>query len=149
MVSESAQRIRQYIGDTVLVMMGFMVVLAGSITFAVVYNSARIAFAERARELATLRVLGFTRREVAWILMGEMGLLVFMAIPVGWLVGTGLVWLINQAMNSDLFRVPLIITAPTYAFAALGVLATALLSLLLIARRLYRLNMIDSLKTAE
>ncbi|MFO7786956.1 MAG: FtsX-like permease family protein [Halospina sp.] len=149
MVSESAQRIRQYIGDTVLVMMGFMVVLAGSITFAVVYNNARIAFAERARELATLRVLGFTRREVAWILMGEMGLLVLMAIPVGWLVGTGLVWLINQAMNSDLLRVPLIITAPTYAFAALGVLATALLSLLLIAPRLYRLNMIDSLKTAE
>ncbi|MGM0450160.1 MAG: ABC transporter permease [Pseudomonadota bacterium] len=149
MVNEAAARIRRYIGDTVLVMMGFMVLLAGSITFAVVYNNARIAFAERARELATLRVLGFTRTEVAWILIGEVALLALLAIPIGWLLGTALVWLVNQAMNSDLFRVPFIITTQTYAFSALGVVLTATLSLLLIARRLYRLNMIDALKTAE
>lgn len=149
MVQEAAARIRRYIGETVLVMMTFMVLLAGSITFAVVYSNARIAFSERSRELATLRVLGFTRSEIAWILIGEIALLALMAIPLGGLLGTGLVWLVNQAMASDLFRVPLVITPRTYAFSALGIVAATVLSLLLVARRLYRLNMIDALKTAE
>ncbi len=149
LVGDAESQIRDYIEDTVLIMMGVLLVLGGSIAFAVVYNNARIAFAERERELATLRVLGFTRGEVAWILIGEIALLTLIAIPVGWLVGTGLAWSLSEAMTMDMFRIPFIITPRTYAFAALGVIVASILSLLMIARRLHRLDMVTALKTVE
>ena len=59
--------------------------LGGSIAFGVIYNNMRIALSERNRELASLRVLGFHRGEVAYILLGELapdsGRAVFM-VPV-------------------------------------------------------------------
>lgn len=149
MISRAERDIRGYIEDTVLGLMVVMLLLAGSIAFAVVYNNARIAFAERARELATLRVLGFGRGEVAWILVGEMLLLTLIAIPIGWLLGTLLAWLLTQALAMDLFRLPFVMTRQTYAFAAAGVLAAAVLSSLLMVRRLYRLDMVSALKSVE
>ncbi|MFU8815543.1 MAG: ABC transporter permease [Pseudomonadales bacterium] len=149
LVAEAEQNLRQYIDDTVLLFMAILLLLAGSIAFAVCYNNARIAFAERARELATLRVLGFSHGEVAWILMGEIALLTLIAIPVGWLLGTGFAWLLNQAMSMDLFRIPFVISMQTYAFSAAGVILASALSLLLILRRLRRLDMISALKTVE
>ena len=149
LIADVEGNFRQYYYDTVLVFMGVLLLMAGTITFAVVYNNARIAFAERARELATLRVLGFTRGEVAWVLIGELGLLVMLAIPLGWLVGTGFALLLNEAMTVDMYRVPFVITPGAYAFSALGVLIAAALSVLMIARRLHRLDMISALKTVE
>ncbi len=149
LIAESERNFRDYIEDTVLVFMGILLLLAGSIAFAVVYNNARIAFAERARELATLRVLGYTRAEVGWILIGEIALLTLLAIPVGWLVGTGFAWSLNEAMSMDLFRIPFVITHQTYAFSAAGVLLASVLSVLFIARRLHRLDMVSALKTVE
>jgi putative ABC transport system permease protein len=149
LISESEENIRAYIEDTTLIAMGIMLILAASIAFAVVYNNARIAFAERERELATLRVLGFTRTEVAWILVGEIGLLTLAAIPAGWLIGTSFAWLLTEAIAIDMFRVPFIITHQTYAFAAAGVLGASVVSVLLIARRLHRLDMVSALKTVE
>ncbi|MBK1672793.1 ABC transporter permease [Ectothiorhodospira shaposhnikovii] len=149
MIDDSERQFRAYMEDTVLVMMGILLLMAGSITFAVVYNSARIAFAERARELATLRVLGLSRGEVSWVLIGEMALLTLLAIPMGWLVGTGFAWLLNQALSMDMFRIPFIMTPATYAFSAAGVLLAAVLSVLMIARRLAGLDMVSALKTDE
>ncbi len=148
-IAEVETNFRSYIEDTALIIMGIMLGLACSIAFAVVYNNARIAFAERARELATLRVLGFTRAEVGWILIGEIMLLSLFAIPLGWLFGTGFAWIINEAISIDLFRIPFIITPRTYALAAAGVLLASVLSVLLIARRLHRLDMVSALKTVE
>lgn len=149
LIADAEALIRGYIGDTMLMVMGILLLLAGSIAFAVVYNNARITFAERARELATLRVLGFTRLEVSWILIGEILIVTLVAIPIGWVIGTGFAWLLNQALSMDLFRIPFIITHRTYAIAAGGVLAAAALSTLLIARRLHRLDMVTALKTIE
>lgn len=149
LISESERNFRDYIEDTALVIMGIMLLLAASIAFAVVYNSARIAYAERERELATLRVLGFTRAEVAWILVGEIAVPLLLAIPLGWLLGTGFVLLLNQALSMDLFRIPLIITPRIYAFAAAGVLAAAALSMPAVIGRLRRLDMVSALKTIE
>lgn len=149
LLADAESNIRGYIQDTILLTMLILLLLAGSIAFAVVYNNARITFAERARELATLRVLGFSRAEVAWILVGETFLITLLAIPVGWLIGTALAWLLTQALSMDLFRIPFIITPRTYAFAASGVLLAAVLATLLIARRLARLDVVSALKTAE
>ncbi len=149
MISQAEDGLRQYMEDTVLVLMSILLLLAGSITFALVYNNARIAFAERARELATLRVLGFTRAQVGWVLIGEIALLTLLAIPVAWLLGTLFAWLLSLAFSMDMIRIPFHITHQSYAFAAAGVLVASLLSVVLIARRLRHLDMVAALKSIE
>lgn len=149
MISQAEDGLRQYMEDTVLVLMSILLLLAGSITFALVYNNARIAFAERARELATLRVLGFTRAQVGWVLIGEIALLTLLALPVAWLLGTLFAWLLSLAFSMDMIRIPFHITHQSYAFAAAGVLVASLLSVVLIARRLRHLDMVAALKSIE
>ncbi len=146
-IPRAEANIRQYIEDTVLIFMGVLLIMAGSIAFAVIYNNARIAFSERERELATLRVLGFTRVEIAWILIGEIFIITLAAIPLGWLLGTGFAYAVNQAISTDLFRLPFVLDREVFAFSAAGVLVATLLSVGLISRRLRRLNMVLALKT--
>ncbi|WP_429885609.1 ABC transporter permease [Geoalkalibacter halelectricus] len=147
MISQAEAHLRDYLDSTMLMFMGILLLLAASIAFAVVYNNARITLAERERELATLRVLGFSRGEVAWILVGEIILLTLGAIPLGWLLGSGLAWLVNQAISADMFRLPFVLEPSIYAFSAAGVVLAALLSVGLMARRLARIDMVSSLKT--
>jgi len=137
------------IGEFVLFYNMVATLLAGAIGFGVVYNSARIALSERGRELASLRVLGFTQGEIGYILLGELAVLTLAAIPVGMLVGVGLVGILVLAFESDLYRLPLILTPNNYAMGATVVVASALLSGLLIWRRLGSLDLVAVLKTRE
>jgi putative ABC transport system permease protein len=148
----NASAIRSFydtMGEFVLFYNLIAVLLAGTIGFGVVYNSARIALSERGRELASLRVLGFTRAEVAYILLGELAVLTLLAIPVGFLMGTGLCGVLVLAFKNDLYRLPLIIEPSNYALGATVVLASALVSGLLAWYRLGRLDMVAVLKTRE
>ena len=148
----NASAIRSFyatIGEFVLFYNLVATLLAASIGLGVVYNSARIALSERGRELASLRVLGFTLPEIAYILLGELALLALAAIPVGFVVGTGLVGLLVLAYESDLYRLPLLLTADNLALGAAVVVASALISGLLLWRRLGRLDLIAVLKTRE
>ena len=124
-------------------------VFAVIIAFGVIYNSTRIALTERSRELASLRVLGFTRAEIAYILLGELALLTVLAIPIGFGIGRGICALFVQGAQSELYRIPLVIHPSTYAFAATVVLVAALLSGLLARRKLDRLDLIAVLKTRD
>ena len=122
---------------------------AGVIAFGVVYNSMRISLSERDRELASMRVLGFRRSEVAYILLGEMALLVLLSIPIGFVLGAGLsVWAV-AAFESEMFHFPVILSRRTFGLAAVIVLAAAVLSTLMVRRRLNRLDLIGVLKTRE
>lgn len=123
--------------------------LAGSIAFSVVYNSARIALSERSRELASLRVLGYTRAEISYILLGELSLLTLAAIPLGFIIGRALGAYMAKALESDLFRIPLIVEPVTYALAAAVVLVSALVSGIIVSYRLYHLDLVGVLKTKE
>ncbi len=123
--------------------------MACSISFGVVYNSARIALAERSRELSSLRVLGYTRGEISYILLGELGLITLIAIPLGFGVGYWLCAYIAHALASDLFRVPLVIELRTYALAAAVVLASAAVSGLIVRHKLDHLDLVEVLKTRE
>lgn len=149
MITEAGVRLREHLDETLLLFVLINLLLAGSIAFAVVYNNARIAFAERARELATMRVMGFSQAEIGWILIGEIGLLTLLALPMGWAIGAGFCWLMSIAMSTDLFRIPLVLTTATFAFSALGILVATTLSLLLVGRQLHRLDMLSALKTIE
>lgn len=123
--------------------------MACFISFGVVYNSARITFSERSRELSSLRVLGYTRGEISYILLGELALITLVAIPLGFLMGYWLCGYIAQALASDLFRVPLVIEPKTFSLAAAVVLASASISGLIVRRKLDRLDLVEVLKTRE
>ncbi|MGH9629533.1 MAG: ABC transporter permease, partial [Bryobacteraceae bacterium] len=127
----------------------FNTILAGCIAFGVVYNSARIAFAERSRELASLRVLGFTRGEVSYILLGELAILTLAALPIGFLIGRWLSAFMVAGFQTELYRIPLIIEPGTYSFAAIVVLVSAIVSGLMILRKINRLDLVEALKTKE
>ncbi len=135
--------------ETILIFTFINTLLAGIIAFGVVYNSTRIALSERSRELASLRVMGFTRAEISYILLGELSVLTLAAIPIGFFIGRGLCAYIADSLQMDLFRVPLILEPDTYAFAALVVLASACISGLIVRRRLDHLDLIAVLKTKE
>ena len=137
------------VGEFILFYNMVATVLAGSIAFGVVYNSARISLSERGRELASLRVLGFTHGEIAYILLGELAVLTLAAIPIGFLVGVGLTGILVMAFESDLYRLPLIIEPSNYAMGAAVVIISALISGVLIWHRLGRLDLVEVLKTRE
>jgi putative ABC transport system permease protein len=122
---------------------------AALIAIGVVYNSVRISFAERARELASLRVLGFTRSEVSYILLGEISFLTLLALPLGAAVGSGLALYLAQAVSSDLFRVPFIIDPSTFGYAGAVVIVITAVSGLLVRRELDQMDLISVLKTKE
>ena len=135
--------------ETMLFFLSVATVFAVVIAVGVIYNSAHIILTERSRELASLRVLGFTRAEISYILLGELAILSFLAIPLGLLFGYSLCGYITYTINTDLYRVPLILEPDTYAFAALVVIIAALVSALAVRRRLDRLDLIAVLKTKE
>jgi putative ABC transport system permease protein len=145
----SIDAFRETMGETLLVFAFVNTILAGSIAFGVVYNSARIALSEHSRELASLRVLGFTRGEISYILLGELGLMTLAAVPLGFAIGRLFCWLIAQNLASELYRVPVVVEPSTYGFSATVVLVSAVVSALIVRRRLHRLDLIGVLKTRE
>ena len=122
---------------------------AAALAFGVAYNSTRIALSERGRELATLRVLGFTRGEISYILLGEVALLIGFSLPLGCVAGWLLTWIMASAFDSELFRVPMVIEASTYGVAMIVALVSAAVSAALVRRRVDTLDLIRVLKTRE
>ncbi len=137
------------VAETIGIMMTIYALIGAAIAGGVVYNSARIALTERGRELASLRVLGFTRAEASYILLGELALLILIALPIGAALGWILAWSVATGMSSELFRIPLVIRPATYGFAACIVLGGGVASALLVRRRIDKLDMIAVLKTRE
>ena len=126
-----------------------LTLFASVIAVGVVYNNARIALSERLWELASLRVLGFTRAEVSGLLLGEMAISIAIALPLGMLLGYGLVHLIAELLKSDQFLFPVVIQPRTYAWAGLCVVAAGVASALVVRRRVDTLDMVAALKTRE
>jgi putative ABC transport system permease protein len=127
----------------------YIVAFAVLIAFGVVYNTARIALSERARELASLRVLGFTRAETSRILLDEQAVLVFAALPLGFVFGYGGAALIVMAFDTELYRLPFVLQTATYGYAVIVILLAALVSALIVRRRIDRLDLVAVLKTGE
>ncbi|MDH3272171.1 MAG: ABC transporter permease [Gemmatimonadota bacterium] len=135
--------------DSLLIAVFFIVGFASVISVAVIYNGTRIALSERGRELASLRVLGFTRREVATLLFGEQAVITIFAIPIGWGIGYGLAYLVVQALASETYRIPLVVSMQTYTWTTAITLVAAAASAALVRRRLDRMDLIAVLKTRE
>ena len=137
------------LAETFYVMIFFNLLFSGVIAFGVVYNAARVSLSERSRELASLRVLGFTRGEISFILLGELATVTLLAIPIGLLLGYSFAGLLVAAFNTELYRFPLVVSTRTFAYAGSAVLVAATLSGLAVRRRLDHLDLVAVLKTRE
>lgn len=139
----------QTIAESFRISLTSILLFAVIIASGVVYNAARVSLAERGRELASLRVLGFTRGEVAAMLLGEQAVLTLIAIPIGLAVGRFLCWLVSTRLVSDVFRIPLVISDASHVFSVGVVMLAAAGSGLVIWRRIGRLDLVAVLKTRE
>jgi putative ABC transport system permease protein len=138
-----------HMAENLRIVSAFLLGFASIIAFGVIYNSARIALAERSRELASLRVMGFHRREVAFLLLGEQFVIMLLALPLGALVGYMLSAAIARSLETETLRVPLIADPATYVTAALIIVAAVIISMLAVRRRLDRIELVAVLKTRE
>jgi putative ABC transport system permease protein len=147
--SASLANFRESVALLVTTMASIYTALAAIIAFGVVYNSARISLSERARELASLRVLGFTRAEVLHILLLELALLTLIAQPPGWVMGYGMAWIMKTNLAGELMRVRLVVENSTYVIASAIVISAAVLSALVVKRRIDQLDLVAVLKTRD
>ncbi len=136
-------------GEIMRVYTLILALFASVIAVGVVYNNARIALSQRNRDLASLRVLGFTRGEIAAILFGELSVQVLLAIPLGFVAGHLMVYGLASSVDPETYRLPTFISTRTYAFAATVVILSALVSFALVRRKLNSLDLIAVLKTRE
>ena len=143
------ENFRQTTAASINLIQTIYLVFAIVVAFGVVYNNARISLAERARELATLRVIGFSEREVGVVLITELAILALLALPVGLLLGTGFAKGIVSAVNTETVRLPVLFTLNNYAFATLVVVMASTISALLVLRRLKQINLVSALKAPE
>lgn len=126
-----------------------MAIISGIITFGIVYNSARIAFAERAHDLASLRVMGFTKGETAFVLLGELAVIILVAIPIGIFLGVMLAGAMAAGFSTDLYTVPSDVGPEAIGGASLAVLIASIISGLLVQRDINRLDLVSALKSRE
>ena len=149
MVTEVRDSFRDTIEENMTNTTVVFYVVAVLISAGVAYNGARIQLSERSRELASLRILGFTRAEVSSILLGEIALLALLAQPLGWVIGASVAWLMTTGFDSDLYRIPLVLTPANFATASLVALASVAAAGLLVRRRLDRSDLVSVMKTRE
>jgi len=140
---------RETLDNTMNIMIGFYVALATLIGFGVAYNAARIALSERSRALASLQVLGFTRLEVTYILLGELGILTLLSLPVGCLLGYLMAIGMSPMLKTDLYNFPFVINTSTYGWSIIVVSASAILCGFMTRQRIYNLDLLTALKTRE
>jgi putative ABC transport system permease protein len=145
--SAALQSIRETIKKNQVIMQSFNTIFAAIIALGVVYNMARITMAEQESDLATLRVLGFTQLEVSLMFLGELMTVAVLAIPLGWIVGIGLCYSTVKGFESDLYRIPLVITNKNLLSSAAITLLSAIGSGLVVRRSLSQINLVEVLKS--
>jgi putative ABC transport system permease protein len=145
----AVETFRGTLARTLTIFLGFFAGFSCVLAFGVTYNAARISLSERGRELATLRVLGFTRAEISYLLLGEIAVLTLVAFPLGCAAGRAIAATFARAFETELYRVPLVILPATYGWAIVVVAAATVVSALLVGRRIDRLDLVAVLKARE
>jgi putative ABC transport system permease protein len=148
-MTDNRDAFNETINENISVVNGVYTMIAVLITIGVAYNGARIQLSERARELASLRILGFSRAEVSGVLVGEAMLLAVLAQPIGWALGAWIAHAMSNAFTSDLYAVPFVLEPSSFAVASLVVLGTSFVSVMLVRRRIDRMDLVAVMKTRE
>lgn len=148
--TESAlESFKKTMAENLLIMTFFTILFSCIIAVGVVYNSAQMSLQERARDLGTLRVLGFTRAEISTVLLGELAVITLASLPVGCFLGYLITLSMVQGMQTEYIRIPFVISQQTYVYSGLIIMVAALISGLIVRRKLDRLDLIKVLKTRE
>jgi len=140
---------KETISRSMTLSIGTLIIFASVIAVGMIYNGARITLSERSRELATLRILGFTRREITFILLGEQALLTMVALPFGFVAGYALCAILAIRLQTELYRMPLVVQPASYGLAFLIVLFAAIASGTLVSRRVASLDIVSVLKAGD
>jgi putative ABC transport system permease protein len=140
---------RTLLDQNMMTMVSFYVGFAGIIAFGVAYNASRITLSERAHELATLRVLGYHKREVALILVGELALLTLLALPIGCVLGYAMAALMMELFTTDLYQIPMGLQPATYGWSTIVILIATAVSCGVVVRRVQHLDLVRVLKTRD
>jgi putative ABC transport system permease protein len=146
---DTLDSLERSIGESQAIMYGVLILFAGILAFGVTYNTARISLAERQRELGSMRVLGYSTREVAALLTGENLLLAGLGVVPGTALGVLFAWLLSRSFETDLYRWPFVMRPGTAVQAVVAVLAFALLANLLVVTRMRRMDLVEVLKARE
>ncbi|MEJ8561997.1 FtsX-like permease family protein [Yoonia sp. GPGPB17] len=149
MMTDTRRSFSETIEESIGMINAIYIIIALLITIGVTYNGARIQLSERSRELASLRILGFTRSEVSYILIGETMLLAVLAQPLGWWIGTLIAASMFNSFSSDLYNLPLVMEPAVYAKASFFVLLASFGSVMLVRRRLDKQNLVSVMKVRE
>ncbi len=147
--TQMVENFERQTGDMMGVITLLLAISAAAISTGVVYNNARVSLSLRGRELASLRVLGFSRAEVSAILLGELALQVMLGIPLGMLLGRWWAALQASSFDQETLRFPVYVASSTYGWASLTALLAGVISALLVRRRLDHLDLIQVLKARE
>ena len=145
----AAHTMKKKMGEMIGTAIFFNVIFSSLIAIGIVYNSARISLSERSRELASLRVLGFSKGEVAYILLGELAILVLLSLPVGAGIGYFIALQVTEALSSDLFRIPATIFPATFGWAAVTIVGAAVVAAIWVSRSVGQLKMVEALKSKD
>ncbi len=137
------------VGDMMGVTQVIFSFFAVVVSFGVIYNGARIVLSERTRDLAALRVLGFTRNEVAAVLIAELAIVTMLSLVPGLFLGKQLTGLILAMTVTETMRIPVVVTGRAYATAATVVLLSSSVSFAVVSRRIVRLDLLSVLKARE
>lgn len=140
---------QKQMAESLFIAVGFLLLFSGVIAVGVIYNGARVALSERSRELSSLRVIGMRKREVAWLLLGEQAGITLLAIPLGWLLGYAMSFAISAGLQSESYRIPVVVSASSFALSAGVIIAAAVASGGIVRRRINQLDLISVLKTRE
>lgn len=143
------QMFRDLLNQNMMTMVWFYVGFASVIAFGVAYNASRITLSERAHELATLRVLGYHKREVALILVGELALLTLIALPIGCVLGYAMATLMMELFETDLYQIPMGLAPATYAWSTIVIIVAAAFSSAVVVRRILTLDLVRVLKAQD
>jgi putative ABC transport system permease protein len=147
--SAAVESLRKTLLESFAIMRTVTIVFATIIAAGVVYNTARVSLSERRRELATLRVIGLSRGEISYILLGELAVLTLFAVPLGLALGYLMAAGMAKVYDTEVFRMPLVVARSTLVRSAVTVLVASAASSLSVRRRLDRLDLIAVLKTRE
>ena len=137
------------ISENTFVMRMVNYIFASIIAFGVIYNCALVTLAERSRDLATLRVMGFTRLEISKVLLGELAIITLLSIPVGLPIGCGFAYFSTLALDTETHRFPFVISRATFAGAVTVLVIAAIVSSFIVRRMLDKLDLIAVLKVKE
>jgi putative ABC transport system permease protein len=145
--SQAARKhFRDLINENTKVMRLVNSIFGSLIALGVIYNAALITLAESSRDLATLRVIGFSRHEVFSVVFGELAVLTLLAIPVGLVIGVGLSYLATLALDTETHRFPCVVHRNTLAYATSVICIAAVASTYEVKRMLDRLDLVQVLK---